>query len=79
MKLVHLSSFQSIREALRPDPLWGPGKPQDRTGRYAALTASINTAYVDDTVTMTGSHSINGVEDVEVANTAPPAYSNTAL
>ncbi|KAK7097592.1 sodium-dependent proline transporter-like [Littorina saxatilis] len=57
--------YKSFREAMKPDPLWGPGKPENRTGRYAA----VNAAYVDDEENenqTNGSPKINGREDIEL-------------
>ena len=70
--------FQSFRDALQPDPLWGPSKAEHRTGRYAPITASFNTAYVDDDVHPQGDHysngspRINGREDIELGNRESP-------
>ena len=64
---------QSVKEAIKPDPLWGPRKPEHRTGRYAAANAAYVTDDADggDVTGLNGSPKSNGPSDVELGG---PSY-----
>ncbi|XP_067663049.1 sodium-dependent proline transporter-like [Haliotis asinina] len=59
-----------VRKAFSPTRSWGPANPEDRTGKYAAVSGNVNVGFSNEKETP---YIVNGI-DSEKGN--PPPYTN---